>query len=172
MKKLLIFAFILLCGCGYTTRGFVYSSNKIYIAPAVNKINITSEDRRYSTFTAYPVLLEQRLTNKIINKFNIDGHLKVVSEEGDNLKLFSEVTEYLKETMRYNDSEDVKEQRLRLHVKMKLLGPDGNVIKEREIVGETSFFLTGPNSISETTAQEKLIDDTSRRILEVVVEEW
>ncbi len=172
MKKILIFAFILLCGCGYTTRGFVYSSNKIFIAPAVNKINITSENRSYSTFTAYPVLLEQRLTNKIINKFNIDGHLKVVSKEGDTLKLSCEITEYLKETMRYDDSEDVKEQRLRLHVKMKLLGQDDNVIKEREIVGETSFFLMGPNSVSESTAQEKLLDDTSRRILEVVVEEW
>lgn len=172
MKKILILVFILLCGCGYTTRGFVYSSNKIFISPAVNKISITSEDRRYSTFTVYPVLLEQRLTNKIINKFNIDGHLKVVSKEEGALKLNSEITEYTKEVMRYSDSESVKEQRLRLHVKMKLLNQDGSVIKEREIVGETSFFLTGPSSISEATAQENLIDDTSRRILEVVVEEW
>ncbi|MFA5007657.1 MAG: LPS assembly lipoprotein LptE [Candidatus Omnitrophota bacterium] len=172
MKKLLILVFVLLCGCGYTTRGFVYSSNKIFIAPAVNKVNITTEDRRYSTFTAYPILLEQRFTNKLINKFNIDGHLKVVSEGKDSLKLSCEIVQYLKEIMRYNDTEDVKEQRLRLHVKMKLIDPEGKVLKEREIVGETSFFLTGANSISETAAQENLIDDTARRVLEVVVEEW
>ena len=172
MKKLFVLAFILLCGCGYTTRGFVYSSNKIFITPAINKISIVTENRRYSTFTVYPILLEQRLTNKIINRFNIDGHLKVTSKDEDALKLSSEITEYTKEVMRYSGSEDVKEQRLRLHVKIKLLNPDGNVIKEREVVGETSFFLTGPNAVSETTAQETLLDDTSRRILEVVVEEW
>lgn len=172
MKKFLIGIFILLCGCGYTTRGFVYSSNKIMISPAVNKISITTEDRRYSTFTVYPILLEQRLTNKIINRFNIDGHLKVESVEEGALKLSSEITEYTKEVMRYNNSEDVKEQRLRLHVKIKLQNPEGGIIREREIVGETSFFLTGPNSISEATAQENLMDDTARRIIESVIEEW
>jgi len=172
MKKLFVLIFVLLCGCGYTTRGFVYSSNKILIAPALNKINITSENRRYSTFTVYPILLEQRLTNKLINRFNIDGHLKVVSVPEGALKLSSEITQYTKEVMRYDVSENVKEQRLRLHVKIMLLNQDGGIIKEREIVGETSFFLEGPNSINETAAQENLIDDTSRRIVEAVVEEW
>ena len=172
MKKILIFVFILLCGCGYTTRGFVYSSNKIFIVPSLNKINITTENRRYSNFTVYPILLEERLTNKIINRFNVDGHIKVINKEEGALKLSSEITEYTKEAMRYDGSEDVKEQRLRLYVKIKLLDPDGKTIKEREVVGETSFFLMGPNSVSEPTAQEGLLDDTSRRILEVVVEEW
>jgi hypothetical protein len=167
-----IFAFILLCGCGYTTRGFVYGSNKIFIVPVVNKINITTENRRYSNFTVYPILLEERLTNKIVNRFNTDGHIKVTSKEEGALKLSSEITQYTKEAMRYDGSEDVKEQRLRLYVKIKLLDPDGKTIKEREVVGETSFFLMGPNSVSEPTAQESLLGDTSRRILEVVVEEW
>jgi hypothetical protein len=94
MKKLFVLVFILLCGCGYTTRGFVYSSNKIFITPAINKISITTEDRRYSTFTVYPILLEQRLTNKVINRFNVDGHLKVTSKDEDALKLSSEITQY------------------------------------------------------------------------------
>jgi outer membrane lipopolysaccharide assembly protein LptE/RlpB len=172
MKKLLVLSLILLCACGYTTRGFVYSSDKIFIAPSVNKINITSENRRYSNFTVYPILLEQRLTNKIINRFNVDGHLKVVSKAENALKLTSEITAYTKEAMRYDASEDVKEQRLRLHVKIKVFNPEGGIIKEKDVVGETSFFLTGPNSVSETTAQGDLVDDTSRRILEAVVEEW
>jgi hypothetical protein len=55
---------------------------------------------------------------------------------------------------------------------MKLLDQNGKIIKERDIVGETTFFLIGPNSISETTAQENLVDDTARRTLEAVIEEW
>lgn len=172
LKKLSIIILILFCGCGYTTRGFVYSSNKIYITPIVNKIKITNDYKRYTTFSSYPVLLETRLTNTLINKFNIDGHLKVVSTEIDALKLSGEITEYTKEVMRYTGSEDIQEQRLRLHVVMKLINPEGGVLKEKEVVGETSFFLTGPNSKSESQAQNDLINDTSRRILEAVVEEW
>lgn len=172
IRILLVSFLIFLGGCGYTTRGFVYSSDKIYIVPVVNKIKTTTEYRRYTTSSSYPVLIEARLTNNIINRFNIDGHLKVTSSEIDALKLSCEITEYSKEVMRYTISEDVREQRLRLHVRMKLVDADKEVLKEKEIVGETSFFLTGPNSMSESAAQDVLIKDTSRRILEAVIEEW
>jgi len=172
MRKLFFLFLIALCGCGYTTRGFVYSSSKIYITPTLNKINITSESQRYSTYTSYPRLIENRFTNELINKFNIDGHLKVVSVEGDALKLSSEVTQYTREALRYTGTEDVNEQRLRLYVLIKLTDSDGKEIKRREIVGETSFFLSGPNATSESQAQEALIIDTARRVLEAVIEEW
>jgi hypothetical protein len=47
------------------------------------------------------------------------------------------------------------------------------VLKEKDIIGEMeSYFLSGPNSISESAAQDKLVDDAARRIMEAVVEEW
>ncbi|MFA5272082.1 MAG: LPS assembly lipoprotein LptE [Candidatus Omnitrophota bacterium] len=172
MRKLFFLILIVLCGCGYTTRGFVYPSSKIFIPPTLNKINITSESQRYSTYTSYPILIENRFTNELINKFNIDGHLKVVSVGDGALKLSSEITQYTKEAVRYTGTEDVNEQRLRLYVRIKLTDPEGKVIKSRDVVGETSFFLSGPNAISETQAQETLITDTARRVLEAVIEEW
>jgi outer membrane lipopolysaccharide assembly protein LptE/RlpB len=172
MKKFLIALFIILGGCGYTTRGFVYSERNIFIAPVKNNISLTSDNREYSTFTSYPVLLENRLTNKIVNKFNVDGHLRVSSENPKALKLICAINNYNRETTRYNNSDDVKEQRLRLTVHMKLIDSKGEIAKEKDVTGETSYFLTGPNSITEAAAQDKLIDDTARRIIEAVIEEW
>ena len=164
---LLIFVFM---GCGYTTRGFIYKTSKILIEPITNKIDITSEDRKYSGYTTYPILIENRLTNKIVNKFNIDGNLKVVNNDNEALKLICEITDYKKEALSYSkeNRDEVSEQRLRLYVKIKLVDVSGEILKDKIIVGETTYFLTG----SETAAQEDLIEDTARRVLESVVEEW
>ncbi len=159
-------------GCGYTTRSFTYDGNAILISPVVNKIDITSETRKYSNYTTYPILLENRLTNEIVTQFNIDGGLKVVNDDPEALKLSCTITDYKKETMRYTESDDVKEQRLRLFVQVILVGKDAAELKNKNITGETSFFLTGPNQKSESAAQMDLIEDTARRIVEAVVEEW
>lgn len=163
---------IVFSSCGYSTRGFVYRDDKIYIPPIVSKVTITSEDRRYSNYTSNPVLLEKRLTNILINEFNVYGRLKVVTSGEDALKLICTITGYTKEALRYTESEDIKEQRLRLQVHMRLLDSGGNTIKERDIVGQSSYFLTGANRKTESAAQQELITDTARRIKEAVIEEW
>jgi outer membrane lipopolysaccharide assembly protein LptE/RlpB len=172
MKKLVILFFIILSGCGYTTRGLIQSEKNIVITPVVNNISITPEGRRYSDFTTYPILIEKKLTNVITNKFNIDGHLKVSDSQKDALKLSCVVTDYKRETTRYTNTEDVKEQKLRLTVHMKLINAQDQTIKEKDVVGETSYFLSGLNSMTETNAQDELIEDTARRIVEAVIEEW
>jgi len=164
----------LFAGCGYTTRGFVYSTDKIFISPAVNKINIVSESRRYSNYRSYPVLLEKRLTNSLINAFNINGHLKVVSniEESGALRLSCAIKDYNRDALRYSDSDNVEEERLWLKVHVVLTGTDGKKLKEKDITGDTTYFLTGPDKKSESSAQVDLLDDTTRRILELVTESW
>ncbi|MBU1121506.1 MAG: LPS assembly lipoprotein LptE [Candidatus Omnitrophota bacterium] len=177
-KKLIILIYGLwtmvygLSGCGYSTKGFVYKEDRIMIKPVVNKVDITSESRRNSNYTVSPVLLEKRLTNTIVNKFNVFGYLKVVSVEENALVLSCNITEYQKETLRYTDSKDVQEQRLRLVVMTKLIDSDGEVIKEKQVIGETSYYLSGAQQTTEENAQTDIIDDTARRILEAVVEEW
>ncbi|MBU0693463.1 MAG: hypothetical protein KKC11_02160 [Candidatus Omnitrophica bacterium] len=166
---ILHFAICNFYGCGYSTRGFVYNEDKIYINPAVNTMDITSQERKYSSYRSFPILLEKKLTNALVNKFNIDGQLKTVSQEEGALKLSCSIKDYEKEALRYDDSEQVKEQRLWLRVGVKLTDSMGKVVKEEDIVGEASFFLSGK---SETTAQEELINDTARRILEAVIEKW
>jgi len=168
----LFLCFIFLYGCGYTTRAFIYKEDKIFIEPIVNKIDITSEGRRYSDYRTYPILLEKRLTNALINKFNVYGNLKVSNKKENSLLLDCSITNYDKEALRYSDQDNITEQKLRLTVHIKLFDSSGKILKEKDIVGETSFFLEGTNSKSETLAWEDLIDDTARRIFETIVEEW
>lgn len=155
-------------GCGYTTTGFKYQENKVFITPVKNKIDITSESRNNSDYVTFPLLLEKRLTNKLVNKFNVDGHLKVVSIPERALTISCEITNYQKEALRYTDDKSVQEQRLRLFLHMKLIDSKEEILKDKEVVGETSYYLSG----SEEAAQEKLIDDAARRVLEAVIEEW
>ncbi len=173
MKNIFIVCvMVLVAGCGYTTRGFVYNGKSIIVDPIINKIDITSEQRRYSNYTSFPILIENRFTSLLVQKFNIDGGLKVVSEGPGALRISCTVNNYSKETLRYTDGDDVKEQRLRLHTDIRLFDIEGEVLKTRRVVGEASYFLSGPNQKSEEAAQQDLIDDTARRIVEAVVEEW
>ena len=172
MKKFLVLLLFIIVGCGYTTRGFVYVEDTIIIKPVINKIDITSESRKYSDYTSFPILIENRLTNEIVSKFNIDGNLKVVSEDPNALKLVCTVNDYNRDTLCYTDSDAVSEQRLRLNVHIKLTSGDGKVLKEKNVVGETEYYLTGANSKSESAAQLDLINDAARRITEAVTEEW
>lgn len=163
---------LVLSACGYSTKGFFYSEKKIYIRPIENKIDITSESRRNSNYTVSPILLEKRLTNKVIRKFNVYGYLKVVNDEDEALRLTCQIDNYDKETLRYTDEKDVQEQRLRLSVSMKLVDAQGEVLQNRQIVGETSYYLSGAQQKTEESAQDDLIEDTARRILEAIIEEW
>lgn len=160
-------------GCGYTTRGFTYKEQKIYIAPVTNAVDITSEDRKYSSYKSYPLLVEKRVTNSLVNKFNIDGRLCVVSEPGPNtLQLICKIQDYYKEALKYTENDEVREQRIRLSVHMKLVGTEAEVFQEKDVIGRASYFLSGAQSKSESAAQEELIDDACRRILEAVTEQW
>ncbi len=173
MKGFLALLLLIMVGCGYTTRGFIYAEDTIIIKPVVNKVDITSESRKYSDYTSFPILIENRLTNEIVSKFNIEGNLKVVSEDPRALKLTCAVENYDKETLRYTEgSNEVEEQRLRLSVHMKLTSGEGKVLQDKRVVGESTYYLTGVNQRSESTAQLDLIDDTARRICEAVTEAW
>lgn len=159
-------------GCGYATRGYLYKENKIFVLPVVNKMNITTEGRRYSNYRTYPVLLERKLTNKIIDKFNVDGHLEVVTRSKDALTLNSVIKDYRKETTRYTDDNTVKEQRLWLDVEVRLVDPEEKVLRETTVSGMTSFYLIGEHAKTEGEAQEDLVADAARRIVEVVIDNW
>ena len=164
--------FLVISSCGYTTRGFVYEDNRIIIEPVVNKIDITSEQRKYSGYTSFPLLIENKLTNELIGKFNTEGHLEVVNQHPKALKLTCTITDYSKETLRYTDNDEVEEQRLRLHVKIKLVSSEGEILQDREVVGESNYYLSGSRQKSESAAQVDLVTDTARRILEAIVEAW
>ena len=172
-KSLFIAALVfIVTGCGYTTSGSKYTGSKIIVSPITNKIDITSEQRKYSGYVSYPVLIEKRLTNEVVSRFNSDGHIQVVNSAPMALSLTCVVNDYKKEALRYTESDDIKEQRLRLYVSIELKSYEGETLKAKNVVGESSFFLSGARRKSETAAQAELIDDTARRIVEAIIEEW
>ena len=150
----------------------VYEEEGIFITPVVNEVKITTESRKYSGYRSFPILVEKKLTNEIIRKFNIIGQLKVTSKEDGALKLTCTIKDYRKDALRYSDSDDIEEQRLRLFVAIKLYDASGELLKSRSIVGREEYFLTGANSRTETAAHANLIEDTARQVLEAVIERW
>lgn len=163
---------LMLWGCGYSTVSRQYAEKKIVIVPVVNTVNITQEERRYSDYNSFPVFVDKKLTNVLVNKFNNDGHLRVTNEPDNALKLDVEVRDYKKESLRYTDKEDVREQRLSLAVHLKLTDSQGKMLQEKDITGETTYFLSGSQQKSEAAAQEDLIDDAGRKVLAAVIEDW
>ena len=171
-RNLILLLVFFIVNCGYSTHGSRYAGQKIIIKPIKNNIDITSENRQYANYETYPILIENKLTNRLIKEFNTASALKVVSEGPNAMVLTNVITDYRKETMRYTDSDAVEEQRLRLHVDMKLYSSSGAILQSVNVVGETSYFLIGPMATTETAAQTKLIKDTARRISEAVIEDW
>jgi hypothetical protein len=172
MKHVLLAVLIFVCACGYTTRGFVYQEGKILVYPVKNEISTTHEGRAYESYTSFPILIEKKLTNGLVNKFNADGHLRIARTADGALRLACSIREYKKEALQVADNDDVTEQRLRLSVHITLHDSTGALLKERDVTGEASFFLSGSLSKTETAAQSDLVDDTARRIVEAVVEDW
>lgn len=172
MKTLIFFLFLLLSSCGYTTQ---LSTRKggIYVKPVVNRIVIASEDRAYSGYSSYPILLEKKLTNSVINEFNIrGGQFTVPNNSPDSYTLECSIYDYRREALRYTDDDSVSEQRLRLYVKVKFYDSDDEIIKEKEIVGEATYFLSGSYAIPESEAIRNLTDDSAKRIVETVSQDW
>jgi len=170
--KLLMTAFLLLAGCGYSVHSVTFKEKYIFVKSATNDIKIATEGNKYENRKTYPRLIENELTSSLVQGFNIDGQLKVARDEAGALKLTCVVRDYRKDTLRSTTTNTVVEQRIQLVVAMKLYDSAGTLVKDREVVGETTYFLSGPNQKSEVAAQGDLVDDTTRRIVEAVVEDW
>ncbi|MFH1504688.1 MAG: LPS assembly lipoprotein LptE [Candidatus Omnitrophota bacterium] len=171
-RRLFLLLFFIISGCGYTTSGCMYSGKKIIVKPVVNKMKITSENREYANFETFPILIENKLTNMLVRKFNSDGNLKVVSQGSDALQLNCTVSNYTKESLSYENGNDVEEQRLRLVTHIIFTDAKGEVLQDKSIQGETTYYLTGTGATSEIAARDALIDDTAKRIVESITEEW
>jgi outer membrane lipopolysaccharide assembly protein LptE/RlpB len=144
----------------------------LYVEPVKNDINITDMRRAYSQYQSYPLLVEKKLTNALVKELNTRSPFRVIDEEDASFTLACAIVDYTKETLRYSDTDNITEQRLRLHVKAKLLDQEDEVVKEDVVVGDVTYFLSGPYATSDTQALKELVEDTSRRIIETVSERW
>jgi hypothetical protein len=162
-------------GCGYTTRSQIASRYRtIYVAPFVNKIDITSEANVASKYRIYYPMVETQISRYVIEEYLTDGNIKPVKAGDADLSLKGEVMEFRKDPLRYDESENVTEYRINLVVNLQLWDNKENklVWEENNFTGDTSYFTTGTQSMSESAAVNYALTDLARRIVERTVEEW
>jgi len=165
-------------GCGYTTRSMI--SNKfhtIYIAPFVNKIDITKESNAESKYKLYKPMLETDITKALTNKYLFDGNLRPAKSEATDLILKGELTEFSRDPLRYTDNNDVEEYRINIRVNLSLWNTKENTLvwQESNFTGDFTYFTSFTKSgtpKSDDQAVNDAVDDLVRRIVERTVEEW
>lgn len=175
LKPALICLFLVLAGCGYTTRSMISDKYKtIYITPFVNKTDITSEYNTGSQYHIYRPHLETDVTTTVVNKFLFDGNLKPVKMDNADLVLKGELIDFRKDPLRYDNSDNVLEYRVSIVINMKMWDrkEDKLVWEENSFTGDTTYYTAGTASISEAVAVNNALTDIARRVVERAVEQW
>lgn len=172
-----------LAGCGYSTRSMLSGKYRtIYIAPFLNKVDITQEAYSANKYRLYRPMLETDITKKVINRYLFDGNLKPVKEDQADLVLKGELIEYRKDPLSYTaDNNDVTEYRININVNLSLWDAKENklVWQENGFNGNYSYFVKTPTInpgnvvvVPEDTAVTNAVEDLARRIVERTVEQW
>ena len=172
---------VALSGCGYTTRSMLYGKyNTIYVAPFLNKVDITQESFSANKYRIYRPMLETDITKKVIDRYLFDGNLKPSKEPAADLVLKGELIEYRKDPLSYTaNTENVTEYRINIYVNLSLWDIKENKLlwQENNFNGNYSYFPSDNlNSASikvpEATAVSNAIEDLARRVVERTVEQW
>lgn len=165
-----------IAGCGYTTRSLLPSDFRVIkIDNFKSDINVTAEQSNIRMYRGYRPGMEVDLTNTVINKFLLDGTLRVTSSSNADIVLQGRLLDFKRDALRYDTvNNDVLEYRIKLIVDMKLIKQKtGEVVwRERGFAGETTYRTTGALAKTEATAVKDAIDDLARRIVERTVEAW
>lgn len=180
MKKILLLLAICympyaIVGCGYTTRSSISNKFKtIYVAQFLNKVDITDETKTGAKFQVYRPLLETDITKAVFNRFTLDGNLRIVKEKDADLILKGSLVDFRRDVLRYADDETPEEYRISLVVDINLWDTKENklVWEEKNFTGDTTYFLSGPNTKSEGAAITDATEDLARRIVARTVEQW
>lgn len=161
-------------GCGYTTRSLISKEYRtIYVAHFLNKIDIAKETDSIRRYRTYRPLIEQDIQRAVIARFNLDGNLKITNQKDADLILEGAVLDFRRDALRYIEDDEVEEYRISITAQIKLKDKDENkVIKEANLIGDTTYFLTGPHAKAEPLAIDDAVKDLARRIVEFVVEDW
>ncbi|MBI3602815.1 MAG: hypothetical protein HY209_08000 [Candidatus Omnitrophica bacterium] len=171
-KLFLILAVMgVISGCGYTT-GSVLSSNyrTISVQPFGNKVEFVNENVR----GLYVPLLETKVRTAIINRFLLDGHLRLSDSDKSDLVLKGDLIGFERDDLRTTNTQDVEEFRIRVIVSLTMMDTaTGQVYwTEPSFAGEATYFTTGPQTRSESAALNDALTDLSRRVVERTIENW
>ena len=174
-KALFLISILSISGCGYTTRSLLNPDLKtIYVDNFKNNIKITAEQDELRMYRGYRPGMETNITKAVIDKFMFDGNLKITSEDKADLILKSELTDYKRDSLRYDANNNVEEYRIKLIVNMSLEDTKSGKIlwSEKGFAGETTYRIAGPGAKSENAAIVDATNDLANRIVERTVEAW
>jgi len=178
LKQIYILALIasfMVSGCGYTTRSLLPPSIKtIRVDNFKNDIQVTAEQSNLRMYRGYKPGMEVDLTRAVINKYLMDGTLKIAGESNADLILKADLIDFKRDALRYDSNDNIEEYRIKLVVNMELVNTKTGAVmwKERGFAGETTYRTGGVLAKSETAAVNDAIDDLARRIVERTVEAW
>ena len=176
MKKIIFTAVLLsfalsAAGCGYTTHpGYPARLKTIYIEPFENNINYTEDLNR----GLYVPLLEVKVRDAVIDRFQFDGHLRIAKPEDADVILKGSLTGFSRDVLRRTESDDVEEYRIQVIVDLTLIErvPNTTFWEEKGFAGESTYFLSGPSAKSEAAAIDEALVDLGRRVVERGIESW
>jgi len=180
MKKtillLLLCAFIPVSGgCGYSTKSMLPAGmDTIHVGNFSNEVDPASEvsDRRANF--AYRPGLEVDITRAVITGFIRDRHIMIESEKKAKMLLKGSLEDYRFFPLSYDKGDGVVELRIEIVVNLELVdNATGKLMwQQKGFMGQTTYSLTGPNSVTEGEATRRAVNDLADRIVELVVEPW
>jgi outer membrane lipopolysaccharide assembly protein LptE/RlpB len=160
-----------LSGCGYTTGSVISSRFKtVYVEPFENKIDYMNQSER----KIYIPQLESKVRDAIIDRFMLDGNLKIAEQGNSDLVMKGQVLSFERGDLRLTTNEDVKEYRLTVTIALTLWDPVNEKVvwQEPSFSGDTSYYTTGPNAKSESIAIQDAVNDLARRAVARTIEDW
>jgi hypothetical protein len=174
---LVVCCLLLASGCGYSTRSLIGQLYKtIHVRPFVNKIDITSDTSVARKYKTYHPLLENDVTRKVIDRFILDGNLRIAKEEGADLVLYGELVDYRRDALRFTgeDDKEVEEYRINIVVNLKLYDSSEQtwLWEVNGFAGDASYFTQGSLVTSESSAINEAVSDLARRIVNRTVDIW
>ena len=172
-KRFAIFSIITLLavGCGYSTHSVLPASYKtIHVLPFKNKVSYSTTQ----SYNSYVPLLEVKVHNSIVDRYLFDGNLKISEEEDANLVLKGELVSFERNVLREDVNNNVQEYRIHVIIAMTLWDTENKEViwSEPSFAGEATYFLTGPQTISESAAVDEAVADLARRVVERTIEDW
>lgn len=169
-------AALLVAGCGYSSRSLLPPHlRRVYVEPFVNRVPITRETSELQRFATSLPRLEEDATNKVINRFIFDGNLRVTPKKEDaDLVLTGELVDFHRQALRLADDGTVEEYRLNLVANLAMRETKSGRLRWEEpgFVGDTTYFLSGSQSKTETDAVDALLTDFAKRVVERTIEDW
>lgn len=161
-------AMMALSGCGYTRKTVLPRNiKKIYVETVKNKLEV--ED-----IYAYQQGLEMDITNAVIRKLQQDGTVKVVEQKNADAILKTDLLAFEQEGLRFDQLEEVKEYRLFIVVKLRLVdAKTGDLIwEEPNFTGDKEYYVTSVTSIGEQKAAVDVVERLAFNIANRIVEDW